>query len=36
MLAVAEVSLDEDAAHARRLAAGVLDVLCGVSPRVRA
>ncbi|MCW2909719.1 MAG: putative transcriptional regulator, TetR family [Actinomycetia bacterium] len=36
MLAVAEVSLDEDAAHARRLASGVLDVLSGVSPRVRA
>jgi AcrR family transcriptional regulator len=33
MLAVAEVSLDEDAAHARRLACGVLDVLSGVSPR---
>jgi len=30
MLAVAEVSLDEDAAHARRLACGVLDVLSGV------
>jgi hypothetical protein len=27
---VAEVSLDEDAAHARRLACGVLDVLSGV------
>jgi AcrR family transcriptional regulator len=36
MLAVAEVSLDEDAAHARRLAGGVLEVLCAVSPRVRA
>ena len=36
MLAVAEVSLDEDAAHARRLAGSVLDVLCAVSPRVRA
>ena len=36
MLAVAEVSLDEDAAHARRLACGVLDVLSGVSPRVPA
>jgi AcrR family transcriptional regulator len=36
MLAVAEVSLDEDAAHARRLASGVLDVLSGVSPRVGA
>jgi hypothetical protein len=35
MLAVAEVSLDEDAAHARRLAGGVLDVLCAVSPGVR-
>jgi len=31
MLAVAEVSLDEDAAHARRLAGSVLDVLSGVS-----
>ena len=34
MLAVAEVSLGEDAAHARRLADGVLDVLSGVGPRV--
>jgi hypothetical protein len=34
ILAVAEVSLDEDAVHARRLAEGVLDVLCGVGPRV--
>jgi len=30
MLAVAEVSLGEDAAYARRLADGVLDVLSGV------
>ena len=34
MLAVAEVSLDEDAAHARRLADSVLDVLSGVGPGV--
>src|SRR3984957_13965788 len=34
MLAVAEVSLGEDAAYARRLADGVLDVLSGVGPRV--
>jgi AcrR family transcriptional regulator len=34
MLAVAEVSLDEDAAHARRLAGGVLEVLSGMAPRV--
>ena len=34
MLAVAEVSLGEDAAHARRLADGVLEVLSGVGPRV--
>ncbi len=34
MLAVAEVSLDEDAAHARLLACGVLDVLSGVGPWV--
>ena len=36
MLAVAEVSLDEDAAHARRLAGGVLDVLSGSVPGIRA
>jgi AcrR family transcriptional regulator len=36
MLAVAEVSLDEDAAHARRLAGGVLDVLSGTVPGIRA
>jgi AcrR family transcriptional regulator len=35
MLAVAEVSLDEDAAHARRLAGGVLDVLSGSVPGIR-
>ena len=34
MLAVAEVSLDDDAAHARRLADDVLDVLSGVGPGV--
>ncbi len=34
MLAVTEVSLDEDAAHARLLACGVLDVLSGVDPWV--
>ncbi len=33
-LAVTEVSLDEDAAHARLLACGVLDVLSGVDPWV--
>jgi hypothetical protein len=35
MLAVAEVSLGEDAGHARRLANGVLDVMSsiGVAPR---
>jgi len=33
---VAEVSLDEDAAHARRLAGDVLDVLSAVSPGFRA
>src|SRR5580693_9216214 len=33
-LAMAEVSLSEDAAYARRLADGVLDVLSGVGPRV--
>ena len=33
MLAVAEVSLSEDAAYARRLAGGVLDVLSGVGSR---
>ncbi len=33
-LAVTEVSLDEDAAHARLLACGVLDVLSGVGPWV--
>jgi AcrR family transcriptional regulator len=34
MLAVTEVSLDEDATHARLLACGVLDVLSGVDPWV--